>query len=234
MRSVRQVAFGLMFLVTAWSFWAWAEPTPPTAGARSSEVVGESEQGPPAVNWLEFGKGAPPFVAMVVNFGILAAGYYLIGKKPIAAALQSRRDSIAQEIEEAQQMRREAELRAKTYQAKLDRLEEEVRTTREALLRAGEAERDRLLAEAAAQAERMRRDAEFLVEQEIKQVRQDLFRDTVDAAISAAEELLRKRVTGSDQERLAEDYLADLGGKPRSERSAESIRPAEPGARNSS
>jgi F-type H+-transporting ATPase subunit b len=67
--------------------------------------------------------------------------------------------------------------------------------------------------EAEAKAERRRKDAEFQVEQELKQIRQDLWKETVEAAVGAAEELLKKRVTMADQERMAEDYLADLGGK---------------------
>ena len=84
----------------------------------------------------------------------------------------------------------------------------------QALVRAGEAERDRIVLEAEAKGERMKKDAQFLVEQELKQIRVDLQRETVEAAIAAAEELLKKRVTMADQERLAEDYLSDLGGKP--------------------
>jgi F-type H+-transporting ATPase subunit b len=209
-----------MVLVSGWSLWARAEP--------------EQREGPAPINWFEFGRETPPFIAMVVNFGILAAGYYLLGRKPIAAALQSRRDSIAKEIEEAQKMRKEAEARAKIYQAKLDTLEEEVRTAREALIRAGEAERDRIVAEAEAKAERMRKDAEFLVLQELKQIRIDLWRDTLDAAVTAAEELLRQRVTQADQERLAEDYLADLGAKPSAGPAPQTFHRAEPGAGNSS
>src|SRR5262249_55085153 len=148
-----------------------------------------------------------------INFGILVAGYYLLGRKPIAAALQSRRDGIAKDIEEAQRMRREAEERASIYQAKLEKLEEEVRTAREALVRAGEAERGGINDEDDAKADWMRRDAKFLVEQEQKQIRLAPLRDTVDAAVTAAEELLKRRVSPSDHERLAEEYLADLGGK---------------------
>jgi F-type H+-transporting ATPase subunit b len=150
---------------------------------------------------------------MVINFGILVAGYYLLGRKPVAAALQNRRDTISREIDEAQKMRLEAEARAKVYQGKLEKLEEEVQTAREALVRAGEAERDRIVGEAEAKADRMHRDAEFLVEQELKQIRLDLWKSTVETAVATAEELLKKRVTPADQERIAEDYLADLGGK---------------------
>jgi len=224
-----RVAVAVMLVVTAWSVWAWGQHRP--VPARATEKATEEGTGkgaaedetPEPVNWVDFGKtdreGAPfpPYVAMLVNFGILAAGYYLLGRKPIAAALQNRRDAIAKEIEEAQRMRHEAEVRAKTYQAKLEKLEDEVRTAREALVRAGEAEGDRIVKEAQAKAERMQRDAEFVVEQEVKQIRQDLWRDAVATAVAAAEELLRRRVTPADHERLAEDYLGDLGAKPKPE-----------------
>lgn len=188
-------------------------PEPPKAEPRAEAKEEPESEEPGAFNLTEFGGETPPYLAMVINFGILVAGYYLLGKKPIATALQSRRDSVAKEIEEAQRMRKEAEERAKVYQAKLERLEDEARTAREALVRAGEAERERIVAEAEATAERMRKDAQFLVEQELKQIRQDLLRDTMDAAVGAAEELLRKRMTAADHERLAEDYLANLGGR---------------------
>jgi F-type H+-transporting ATPase subunit b len=183
--------------------------------ARKKAEEEKEENAPPAdINWVDFGRDTPPYLAMVINAGILFAGYYFFGRKPIAAALKARRDGIARDIEEAQKMRREAEKRAKVYQAKLERLESEMATTREALVRAGEAERERLVQEAEAKADRMRKDAEFQVEQELKQLRVDLQRDTVEAAIAAAEELLKKRVTPADQERLAEDYLADLARAP--------------------
>ncbi|HLK38309.1 MAG TPA: hypothetical protein VKU41_16215 [Polyangiaceae bacterium] len=240
-RGTRRLAVAAMVLVTMWSVWAWGQqPTkapphhpppqpahpagvarPPAAEAQGHEA--EEEHGPAAINWTEFDGEAPPFIAMLINFGILAAGYFLIGKEPILAGLKSRRDSVAKEIELAQQMREEAEERAKIYQAKLESLEAEVQTARDALVRAGEAERDRIVAEAEAKAERMHRDALFLVEQELKQMRQDLWREAVETAVGAAEEILKKRVTPADQERLAEAFLAELGDKPKT--TAASIRP---------
>jgi F-type H+-transporting ATPase subunit b len=237
MSAARRAALAAMVLVTAWSIWAWAdEPKPGVASGADRSVSAEPDEseGPPPINWFEFGTKTPPFIAMVINFGILAAGYYVFGRKPIAAALQNRRDSIAAEIEQAQKMKHEAEARAKTYQAKLDRLEEELRTAREGLVRAGEAERDRIVADAEAKAERMRTDASFLVLQELKQIRQDLWRDALDAAVTAAEQLLAERVTSADHERLAEDYLTDLGGRPRAERVAESPQPTASGTGSAS
>jgi F-type H+-transporting ATPase subunit b len=82
---------------------------------------------------------------------------------------------------------------------------------REALVRAAEGERERIVAEAEAKAARMRKDAEFLALQELKQVRQELWREAVEAAVLAAHELLTTGITTADQERLAEEYLATLG-----------------------
>jgi F-type H+-transporting ATPase subunit b len=181
--------------------------------AQREEEHDESEA-PAPINWFELGAKPPPFIAMWVNFAILIGAYYVLGKRPIAAALIARRETIAREIDEARRMKLEAEGRAKMYQAKLERLEEEVRTAREALLQAGEAESERIVREAEAKAERMRRDAQFVVEQEIKQIRIELWREALDAAVSAAGELLTQRVTPPDQERLAEEHLAALAAIP--------------------
>jgi F-type H+-transporting ATPase subunit b len=236
---VRKVALTAMALVTAWSVLAWAHPAKPSAPAAVAEQAGGAREGhqeagegegPASMNWTEFGGETPPFIAMLINFGILAAGYYLLGRKPIAAGLQARRDSIAKEIEEAQRMKHEAEARARVYQSKLETLEAELQSARSSLLGAGEAEKERIIRDAEAKAERMRKDAEFLVEQELKQIRGNLWRETVEAAVLAAEELLKKRVTAADQERLAEDYLADLGGKLKPPPPVEPARASQPAA----
>lgn len=233
---VRRVALTAMALVTAWSVWAWAQPAKtapaPHAAAEAAPAAHEGPaeaegEGPASMNWTEFGGETPPYIAMLINFGILAAGYYLLGRKPIAAGLQARRDTIVKDIEEAQRMKHEAEARARVYQSKLETLEVELQRARESLVGAGEAEKERIVREAEAKAERIRKDAEFLIEQELKQIRGNLWRETVEAAVLAAEDLLKKRVTPADQERLAEDYLADLGGKHKAA-GGESVRPPRP------
>jgi F-type H+-transporting ATPase subunit b len=148
--------------------------------------------------------------------------YVALGKKPVREGLAARRASIAKEIQEAQKMRAEAEERATKYQEKLLHLEAVLKDTREAMKAAGEAEKTRIVREAEEKATRMERDAKFLVEQELKQMKIELTREAIEMATSAAEELLKKRITAADQERLAEDYLAELMPK----RGSESMRPS--------
>ncbi len=173
---------------------------------------------------------------MFLNFVVLMAIYYKYGKGPISEGLKNRRDTVAREIEEAQRMQKEAEARAAKYQEKLANLETELREAREGLKAAGEGERDRIVREAEEKAARMEKDAKFLIEQELKQLKVELTREAVESAVTAAEELLRKRITASDQERLAEDYLAQLAAKrPSGKRAHRALEgpdaPAPPAAR---
>ena len=190
------------------------------AGEQSEHGAEHGHWPPPGINWVDFSDPLhrPPFAAMLINFAILAGLYYFLGRKPIAQALKTRRAAVAKEIEEAQRMKAEAEARAKMYQAKLGRLDEELTMAKQALVEAGRGERDRIVRDAEEKAARMEKDATFRIEQEMRQIRQELWRDTVEVAVTAAEDLLKKRITPADQERLAEDYLAELagesGGKP--------------------
>jgi F-type H+-transporting ATPase subunit b len=190
------------------------EHGPAHAATEHGAEHGAEEHAPAPINWFDFSnKAQPPYAAMLINFGLLLAIYYFFGKKPIGDALQNRRATVAKEIEEAQRMKREAEARAERYQTKLSHLEEELAATRQALLDAGKGERDRIIKEAEEKAARMQRDAMFRIEQELKQVRQEILQETIDVTVAAAEELLRRRVTPADQERLAEDYLAEITAK---------------------
>jgi F-type H+-transporting ATPase subunit b len=186
------------------------------AGEAAADEAAEAEEheGPGPINWLDFSnKKQPPYAAALINFVLLAILYYSFGKKPVAEALKLRRATVAKQIEEAQRMKREAEERAKHYQAKLLDLSKELEATKRALEDAGKGERDRIVREAEEKAARMEKDAAFMVEQELKQMRLDLMRETVDVSVAVAEELLRKRVTQADHERLADEFLASLAAR---------------------
>ena len=111
-------------------------------------------------------------------------------------------------------MKAAAQERAQKYQASLDNLEEDLATTKASLVEAGKAEKDRIVKEAEEKAVRMRRDADFRVEQETKQLKLDLTREAVEGAVTEAEALLASKLTAEDHTRLANEFLAELSKKP--------------------
>jgi F-type H+-transporting ATPase subunit b len=152
----------------------------------------------------------PPFLANILNVGLLAYILYRAGRKPLAQALVKRKQAIMEEFDKAAKLLADAEKRLKFYQDKLEHLEEELVALKADHAAQAELERKNLLAELEDRRARMRRDAEFRVEQELKAARVELLEEAVRGAVSAAEEMIRREVSGADFERLAEEYLRSI------------------------
>jgi F0F1-type ATP synthase membrane subunit b/b'/subtilisin-like proprotein convertase family protein len=152
------------------------------------------------------------FWGSIVNFALLVFILVYFGRKPVKSFLVERRRLVEEDLVEAQRLKEEAERKYEEYAGRLEKLDQELETLRKEMVKAGEEERDRIVAEAEAKAARIRRDTQFLIDQQMKQLRVDLTREAVDAAVSAAEKALKDKVTSVDQERLANDYVARLRG----------------------
>ncbi|WP_437590084.1 F0F1 ATP synthase subunit B family protein [Sorangium sp. So ce1000] len=149
----------------------------------------------------------PPFLASVLNFGLLAFIVVRFGRKPIAEALKKRKQTITQELDNASRLKQEAEQRLEEYEDKLTRLEETLAELKAEHAAQAEVEKAHVLAEAEQRRVRMRRDAEFRAEQELKAARAMLLQEAVQNAVAAAEELLRQRIGQQDLDRVNEEYL---------------------------
>ena len=150
------------------------------------------------------------FIGAVVNFTALLVLFAWVIRKKGNPALAEKRKQVEAELAEAQRLRAEAESRHMETQTRLERLDQEMVSLRGEMVKAGEAERDRIVAAAEEKAARIRKDTNFLIEQQIKQLRQDLTREASAAAVAAAQELLADTTTEDDQDRLAEAYLDRL------------------------
>jgi len=187
---------------------------PPAHGGSAASEHGGGHHGPGHINWTDTdNKKQPPYIALLVNFAVLLFIYYKFGKGPVAEGLKKRREGIAKQIEEAARIKKEAEGRAKKYQAQLERLDEEAEQTKQAIRTTGESDRERVLREAEEKAARLERDADALLEAEKRQAKRVLYEEAVEKAVKRAEDLLRNKLTQADHERLAEEFLAQLAAK---------------------
>ncbi len=166
---------------------------------KRAEAAGEGHH-PPVI----------PFIYLVINAAILFGAYYYFGKKPVSEGLAARRQTVARELDDAAKVKAEAEERLAEYKERLAAMDKELQTIREEILASGDKERDRIVKEAEEKAERMQKDAQFLLEQEMKQLRNELVRHAVEAATAAAEDVLRSKLSATDHDRLADEYLAQI------------------------
>ncbi|MEZ4287304.1 MAG: ATP synthase F0 subunit B [Polyangiales bacterium] len=153
------------------------------------------------------------FLGALVNFIVLVLILRMGVKKVGNPALSARSELIASELKEAQRLKAEAEAVHAEFKAKLDKLDSEIESLRADMVKAGEAERDRIVAEAETKAARMRREQAFLIEQEMKQLKKDVLGETVQAAIAHAEQLISQSASSADHDRLASDYLGAIKGE---------------------
>lgn|SRR5690554_2536303 len=154
------------------------------------------------------------FWGSVVNTVLLLGIVWWFTRKKIATAMQERRASIADQLEEAKKLHEAAEKRHAEYKERLAHLDKELADLKASILRTGESERDRLIKEAEEKAERMRGETRGMIDSRLRQLEKDLHEEAIKMAIDAARAELESKTSGDDQTRLAKEYLAavnDLG-----------------------
>ncbi len=154
---------------------------------------------------------------LATAFGFVAAVGLVawLMHRQVAEALSARRERVLKELDEAKAAYEGAKAAYEAYAERLEHLDEELIRLREEMIRVGEAERDRIVAEAERRAARLRAEAEQAVERRAVQLRQQLRREAAELALRATEEALREGLGAGEQERLARDYLAALGAAGR-------------------
>ncbi|MEB2345279.1 MAG: ATP synthase F0 subunit B [Deltaproteobacteria bacterium] len=153
------------------------------------------------------GAGATTIFWHAFNLLVLIGVLVYFARAPIASYLAERRSQIEEGIESAGRELAEAERRLAACEQRAASLEGELDEIRRVVRQQAEGERDRLLAEAQATAERIERDAVAAAEQEVRHARERLRAETVDLAIQIAGETLRGQVTDADRARLVDDFV---------------------------
>lgn len=148
---------------------------------------------------------------LALVFGVIA--WY--GREPIRRFLADRRQTISQDLEQAAKLLSDAELKYAEWERRMLGLDAELGEIRQQARERAEAERGHILADAAAAAERVRRDAEASLEQELRRARAELRAEAAELAVRLAGRLVQESMLPSDREKLLEEFVTKLE-QPRS------------------
>ena len=147
----------------------------------------------------------------LVNFLIFAFLIKIYVLPIVRNYLQSRREEILDAVKTATENKQRAEALVQEYQARLSRLKEESNSIQESLRAEAEQEKARLLSEADALAAKVRGDARFLADQEVKLAKQQVRHEMAETAKARATEMVERHISAADQSRLVEDFIQNLG-----------------------
>jgi len=147
----------------------------------------------------------------VVNFVLFVwlLRHFLAG--PLREFFRARTERLRDELATGDRARRDAEaLRAQLAKdiADLPAARERLKAD---LLSTAARERDHLLAQAKQTAERIRRDAVLVAEQQVSSARRALRDDLVASAVREATTLLRSATQPTDQERFVTEFIGRAG-----------------------
>lgn len=172
------------------------------------------------INWFDFSAGIDepqPLVAVFLNFALLCVAVYLLLRGAISRRLTGRKKSVEDALAEAAEMKEAAERALATAKAKIESVDAEMKSIREDIEAAGRAEAERLVEDAKERAERISRDTQALIEQEITRLAGQIRAEIVQGVLAEATRILKENIEKQDQDRLAEEFLENIGEITKSE-----------------
>ena len=143
----------------------------------------------------------------VMNFGVLAIGLFLLMRKPVSQALNSRISGIKEQLSELEEKKQAAEKQLAEYTEKFSSLEQETEKLIEDYIRQGNAAKARIIDEAKKSAEKLEEQARRNIDHEFKQAKLELQQEILEKALEKAEEILKDKITAKDEEKLVDEYL---------------------------
>ncbi|MFH1491153.1 MAG: ATP synthase F0 subunit B [Pseudomonadota bacterium] len=147
-----------------------------------------------------------------INFALLVIilgwGFKKAGVKDFLAA---RIDEIRKKMDD---LKREKKSSEETYQEldkKLKAFEEEKRQLLEGYRKEGEAEKERIIAEANLRVKQIIEQAELTIQQEMQSAKNRLKMEIVELAAQKAREIISETISEKDRDLLADDFIERVG-----------------------
>jgi len=124
--------------------------------------------------------------------------------------LQSRRDEVLATVREAAAKKQQAEAIVQDYKGRLARVEQESQSIAASLRAEGEREKVKLLSDAQTLAAKIREDAGFLADQEVRVARQRIRAEMAERAEARARKVHQQHLSSDRQVRLRGDFIQSI------------------------
>nr|WP_230198826.1 F0F1 ATP synthase subunit B [Massilibacterium senegalense] len=150
-------------------------------------------------------------IAQLVAFIILAVLLKKYAWGPLVEVMKKREEHIANEIDTAEQQRKEAEQFLTSQRAELDKARDEAKAIIEGAKKLGEQQGADLIAEARAEAGRLKEQAKDEIRQEKEQALAAVREQVASLSVLIASKVIEKELDEASQQQLISDYLKQVG-----------------------
>ncbi|MFH1243048.1 MAG: F0F1 ATP synthase subunit B [Pseudomonadota bacterium] len=144
----------------------------------------------------------------VINFGLLVIILFLVIKKvPIKDLFAKRREEIRRMLDDLKRDKEAAQSSYQELEKKLREFEIKKKEIIEQFRADGEAEKERIIAEAKERASQILAHADLTIEREVEGARDRLRQELVDLAADKAQDIIARNIKDSDQEHLVNEFI---------------------------
>ena len=147
----------------------------------------------------------------VVNFLLLLAVMYFVMYKPLAKTMKQRKDTIKNNIETAEALKAEAEKAKADISAELAKSREAAQEIIARAEKTGEAQKNEIVAEAKAEAQKLIDKAHAEVQEEKEKALTAIRDEAASLAIMAASKLIDRSLTDADHKKIVDKYIEEAG-----------------------
>lgn len=147
-----------------------------------------------------------------INFALLVIILFVaIRKSGLKDSLSGRIEEIKQRLEDLRKEKEEAESQYKDLERKLRDFEAKKKEIIEQFQNEGQAEKERIIAEANERAKQIVEQAELTIQQEMQSAKDRLRKEVMELAAGKAQEIIAKEMTDEDQDRLVSEFIEKVG-----------------------
>jgi F-type H+-transporting ATPase subunit b len=147
-----------------------------------------------------------------LNFTILVIVLVVVVKKfRVKDMLTARIDEIRQRLDDLKKEKEETESKYREAERKLREFDGEKKTIIEQFKKEGEAEKEKIIAEAQQRSAQILKQAELTIQQEMQSAKKKLREGVVELAAQRAGEIMAKEMTDKDQDRLVNEFIKKVG-----------------------
>ncbi|PYS70862.1 MAG: hypothetical protein DMF69_12225 [Acidobacteria bacterium] len=146
-----------------------------------------------------------------INLAVFVGAAIYILRRPIAAALAARGESIRKEIKQAEEDKKAAEEKLTEADAQLAHLDADVQALRQQAEKEATLERERLAADAEREIEKLKSQAERELETARKVVKKELRQFLAKRSLDLAKATVISQLNPAEDVRLIKERVAELG-----------------------
>lgn len=146
----------------------------------------------------------------IINFTILVAALFYVGRKPVREFFKKRTEMIEKSLKDAEEAKELAKKILEEVRERLKNTDTEIEEILASAKKAGEKEKDALIAEGKRLKDKILEQARVNIEFELQKAKEAIKSEAVIMALELAEKQIEERLGKKDQEKLIEEYIKKL------------------------